>query len=56
LKLKQEAIRYIKADYIDKRINYYLKKAIDNEIKYRIEQKNSKIINKYNVLKELEKK
>lgn len=56
LKLKQEAIRYIKADYIDKRINYYLKKAIDNETKYRIEQKNWKIVNKYNVLKELEKK
>ena len=56
LKLKQEAIRYIKEDYIDKRINFYLKKAIDNEIKYRIEQKNSKIKNKYNVLKELESK
>ena len=42
LKLKQETIRFIKKDYIDKRINFYLKKAIDNETKYKIEQKKHK--------------
>ncbi len=56
LKLKQEAIRYIKVGYIDKKINLYLKKAIANEGKYKIEQKEIKMRNKYNVLKELEKK
>ena len=56
LKLKQEAIRFIKKWYIDKKINFYLKKAIANEAKYKIEQKNQKIQNKYNVLKELFKK
>lgn len=56
LKLKQEAIRYIKKWYVDKKINFYLKKAIDNESKYRISQKQQKIDNKYNVLNELYKK
>lgn len=56
LKLKQEAIRYIKEWYIDKKINFYLKKAIDNEKSYKVEQKNQKIINKYNILEELLKK
>ncbi|MCH2188676.1 serine/threonine-protein phosphatase [Candidatus Gracilibacteria bacterium] len=56
LKLKQEAIRYIKLGYVDKKINLYLKKAIANESKYKIEQKEIKMRNKYNVLKELEKK
>ena len=56
LKLKQEATRYIKEWYIDKKINFYLKKAIDNEEAYRIKQMNTKIENKYNVLLELYKK
>jgi serine phosphatase RsbU (regulator of sigma subunit) len=56
LKLKQEAIRFIKEWYIDKKINFYLRKAIDNEKSYKIEQKNQKIVNKYNVLVELLKK
>jgi len=56
LKLKQEATRYIKEWYIHKNINYYLKKAIDNEEDYKIKQKNTKIENKYNVLLELYKK
>lgn len=56
LKLKQEAIRYIKSWFVDKKINYYLKKAINNESKYRISQKQQKIENKYNVLNQLLKK
>ncbi|MDP2091111.1 MAG: PP2C family protein-serine/threonine phosphatase [Candidatus Gracilibacteria bacterium] len=56
LKLKQEAIRYIKEGYIDKKINFYLKKAIDNEKSYKVEQKNQKVVNKYNILEELLKK
>jgi hypothetical protein len=56
LKLKQEAIRFIREGFIHKKINFYLKKAIDNEKKYRVEQKNMKVGNKYNILKELEKK
>ncbi len=56
LKLKQEATRYIKEWYIDKKINFYLKKAIENEEDYRIKQMNTKIENKYNVLMELYKK
>ncbi len=56
LKLKQEAIRFIKAWFIDKRINILLKKAINNETKYKIEQKEQKVANKYNVLTELLKK
>lgn len=56
LKLKQEATRYIKQGYIDKQINYYLRKAIENEELYRVKQKNTKMENKYNVLVELLKK
>lgn len=56
LRLKQEAIRYIKDGYISPKINFYLRKAIDNEKKYKIEQKEQKIKNKYNVLCELLKK
>ncbi len=56
LKLKQEAIRYIKEWYIDKKINFYLKKAIDNEKSYKVEQKNQKVVNKYSILAELLKK
>ncbi len=56
LKLKQESIRYIKEWFIDKKINFYLKKAIANEKKYKIEQKNQKIVNKYHILEELFKK
>ncbi len=56
LKLKEEAIRFIKKWYIHKKINFYLRKAIENEKKYKIEQKNQKMQNKYNVLKELYKK
>ncbi len=56
LKLKQEAIRYIKEWYIHKDINFYLKKAVENEESYRMKQKNAKIQNKYNVLLELYKK
>ncbi|MDD2870492.1 MAG: SpoIIE family protein phosphatase [Candidatus Gracilibacteria bacterium] len=56
LKLKQEAIRYIKEGFIDKKINFYLKKAIDNEKVYKVEQKNQKVVNKYNILLELLKK
>jgi serine phosphatase RsbU (regulator of sigma subunit) len=56
LKLKQEAIRFIKKWFIHKKINYYLKKAIENEKGYKIEQKDIKLKNRYNILKELEKK
>ena len=56
LKLKQESIRFTKEWYIDKKINYFLKKAIANEQNYKINQKNSKLINKYNILRELFKK
>lgn len=56
LKLKQEATRYIKEWYIHKKINFYLKKAIENEDIYKIKQKNTKMENKYNVLLELFKK
>ena len=56
LKLKQEATRYIKEGFIHKKINYYLKKAIDNEEAYKIGQRNTKMENKYNVLLELYKK
>lgn len=51
LQLKQEAIRYIKEWFIDKKINFFLKKAIENENKYKIEQKNQKMQNKFSVLK-----
>lgn len=56
LKLKQESIRFIKEWYIDKKINFYLKKAISNEKAYKIEQKNQKIVNKYHILDALYKK
>lgn len=56
LKLKQECIRFIKDGYVDKKINYYLKKALANEQKYKIKQKNQKLEIKYNILDELYKK
>ncbi len=56
LTLKQEAIRFIKEWFIHPQINKYLKLAIANEGKYKIEQKNKKIESKYNVLKILMKK
>ena len=56
LKLKEEATRYIKEWFIHKDINFYMKKAIENEEKYRIWQRNTKMENKYNVLVELMKK
>lgn len=56
LKLKEESKRYIKEGFVDKDINYYLKKAIENEDSYRIKQKNTNMENKYNVLVELLKK
>ena len=56
LKLKQEAIRFIKAGFIHKDINFYLKKAIANESAYKISQKEKKVWNKYSVLSELLKK
>lgn len=56
LKLKEEATRYIKEWFIHKDINFYMKKAIENEESYRIKQKNIKMENKYNVLIELMKK
>lgn len=56
LKLKQECIRLIKKWHIHKKINFYLKKAIDNETKYKIDQKNQKMQNRYIILKELQKK
>ena len=56
LKLKEEATRYIKEWFIHKDINFYLRKAIDNEELYRISQKNTKMENKFNVLSELMKK
>ena len=52
-KLKQECIRYIKDWFIDKKINFYLKKAINNEENFKNRQKNKKLQDKYNVLKEL---
>ncbi len=55
LKLKEEATRFIKEWYIDSKINYYLKKAIANETKYKIKQKNQKLENRYNTLLELYK-
>ncbi|MCH8519055.1 serine/threonine-protein phosphatase [Candidatus Gracilibacteria bacterium] len=56
LKLKQEAMRYVKEGFIHKDINHYLKKAIQNEESYRLKQKNTKMENKYNVLLELYKR
>lgn len=56
LKLKQEAIRYIKEWFIHKKINWYLKKAISNERQYKIDLKDQKMKSRYIVLKELMKK
>lgn len=56
LKLKQEAMRYVKEWFIHKDINFYLKKAIQNEESYKLKQKNIKMENKYNVLLELYKR
>lgn len=56
LKLKEEATRFIKDWYIDPKINFYLRKAIENEKAYRVEQKNQKMEIKYNILMELYKK
>lgn len=56
LKLKEEATRFIKDWYIDPKINFYLRKAIENEKIYRVEQKNQKMEIKYNILMELYKK
>ncbi len=51
--LKQEAIRFIKEWWVHKDINFYLKKAVENETKYKINLKNAKIANKYKVLEQL---
>lgn len=56
LRLKQEAKRYIWEWFIHKKINDYLKIAINKENQYKVEQKNNKMVNKYNILKQLEKK
>jgi hypothetical protein len=56
LELKQQSIRFIKDWFIDSKINFYLKKAIANEQKYKIRQKEKRIKDKYNVLKALIKK
>ncbi len=56
LRVKEEAIRFIKKWFIDKEINYYLKKAMDNEKTYKVNQKNQKLSIKYNILNELLKK
>ncbi len=56
LKLKQECIRYIKEWWVHKDINNYLKKAMNNEVKYKINLKNRKIENRYNVIEQLYKK
>ncbi len=55
LTLKQEAVRYIKEWWVHKDINFYLRKALDNETKYRVNLKNQKIENKFNVLSQLYK-
>ncbi|MDD3793380.1 MAG: SpoIIE family protein phosphatase [Candidatus Gracilibacteria bacterium] len=56
LKLKEEATRFIKEGYIDPKINFYLRKAISNEKRYKVDQKNQKMQVKYNILMELYKK
>ena len=56
LKLKSEATRYIKEWNIHLKINYYLRKAIDNQQQYKISLKEDRIQNKYNIMKELMKK
>ncbi len=55
LTLKQEAVRYIKDWWVHKDINFYLRKALDNETKYRVNLKNQKVENKFNVLEQLYK-
>lgn len=55
-KLKQECIRFIKEWYIHKKINRYLKESLDNENLFKIRQKEQKVRDKYNILKELYKK
>ncbi len=50
LKLKEEATRFIKDWFIDKKINFYLKKALENENNYKVNLKNQKILHKYNTL------
>lgn len=55
-KLKQDAIRYIKEWYIHKKINFYLKKALESENAFKIKQKEKKVQDKYNVLFELYRK
>jgi hypothetical protein len=56
LQLKEEASRYIKEWFIDKKINFYLKKAMENEAKYRIGLKEQKMQSKYKVLTTLYEK
>jgi hypothetical protein len=56
LKLKSEAKRYIKEGYIHSKINYFLKKAIDNQTKYKISLKEDRIKNRYNLMRALLKK
>ena len=56
LQLKQTAIKNIKEWWIHKDINFYLKKALENETTYKIDQKNKKILNRYTLLNELLKK
>jgi len=50
LKLKEESIRFIKLWYIHKKINFYLKKALDWEFQYKIRKKNEKLMSKYKLL------
>ncbi len=56
LKLKTEATRFIKSWFIHPKINYYLKKAINNQQQYKISLKEDRLQNKYVVMKELMKK
>jgi len=55
LKVKQDCIKYIKNWFIDKRINFYLKKSIENETKVKIILKDKKTQDKYNILLRLYK-
>ena len=52
-KLKQDCIKYIREWYIHKKINFFLKKSLENEENFKLKQKNKKLQDKYNVLKEL---
>jgi hypothetical protein len=56
IKLKEEAIRYIKDWFIDKRINKLLKLAMKKEFSYKIAQKNKRLESKYKTLEFLLKK